>query len=92
MLSQDILSFLSAGLGYACLIRLRNSFLVLSSLRNTPEKADVVVIAFAFWIPLICMQVCDASITTATPNGLSVSWMQSLIWTVSLSCTWSRLA
>ena len=82
MLSQDILSFLSASLGYACLsaslgyaclIRLRNSFLVLSSLRNTPEKADVVVIAFAFWIPLICMQVCDASITTATPNGLSVS-------------------
>ncbi len=33
-----------------------------------------------------------SSMTTATPIGLSASWMQSRIWTVSRSCTCSRRA
>lgn len=52
-----------------------------------PEKADVVVTALAFCTPLRVMQVWEASITTATPSGLSVSCMQSLICVVRRSCT-----
>lgn len=79
--------------GCSChLIRLRNSLRVRSSLRNIPENADVVVTAFAFCTPLRVMQVCEASMTTATPSGLSVSWMQSRICTVRRSCTWRRRA
>src|SRR5574344_1553322 len=73
-------------------IRFRNSFLVRAEVRNAPENAEVVVTALDFCIPLICMQVCDASITTATPSGWSAFWMQSRISTVSLSWTWRRLA
>ncbi len=41
--------------------------------RNTPVNADVVVTEFCFCTPLICMHVCCASITTATPIGLRTS-------------------
>ena len=37
------------------------------------ENADVVVDECCFSTPLICIQRCCASITTATPFGLSVS-------------------
>ena len=50
-----------------------NSDLVLSELRNAPVKADVVVIECCFCTPLICIHICEASITTATPKGLRVS-------------------
>ena len=73
-------------------IRLRNSLRVRSSFRKMPLKADVVVMAFAFCTPLRVIHVCDASITTATPSGSRVSWMQSRIWVVSLSCTCSLRA
>ena len=80
------------GISCVYLIRFRNSFLVLAELRNIPEKADVVVMAFDFCTPRSDMQVCIASMTTATPRGFSASTIQSLIWTVSLSWTWSLLA
>ena len=69
------------------LIRFRNSFLVRAELRKTPENADVVVMAFAFCTPRMDMHVCIASMTTATPRGCRALSMQSLIWTVSRSCT-----
>ena len=69
------------------LIRFRNSFLVRAEVRKAPENAEVVVVALAFCTPLIDIHVCIASMTTATPNGCSALSMQSLIWTVSLSCT-----
>ena len=59
------------GGGY--LMRFRNSLRVRSSLRKMPLKADVVVTALAFCTPRRVMQVCEASITTATPSGFSVS-------------------
>ena len=52
-----------------CFIRFRNSLRVLAEERNAPEKAEVVVTAFDFCTPLICMHVCIASMTTATPRG-----------------------
>ena len=42
-------------------------------------KADVVVTALAFCTPRRVMQVWEASMTTATPRGFNVSWMQSRI-------------
>ena len=38
-----------------------------------PVKAEVVVAESCFSTPRICIHVCDASITTATPSGLSAS-------------------
>ena len=49
-----------------------NSFLVLS-LSKAPVKEEVVVKEFCFWIPRICIHMCCASITTATPSGLNAS-------------------
>ena len=57
----------------------KNSFLVLISFMKAPVKAEVVVTEFCFWTPLICIHMWDASITTATPKGFKVFWMQSLI-------------
>lgn len=88
-LSQMSCRYCSVG---QCRIRLRNSFRVLSSFRNTPENAEVTVTALAFSTPRICMHVWAASMTTATPIGLSVFWIQSRICTVSLSCTCSLRA
>ena len=70
---------------------LRNSSLVLRLLRKAPVKADVVVTEFCFCTPRICMHMCAASMTTATPRGFRVFWIQSLIWTVSLSWTWRTI-
>ena len=54
-------------------------------------EAEVVVEECCFCTPLICMQRCCASITTATPFGFSVSWKQSFISSVSRSCTCNLL-
>ena len=51
-------------------------------LRKMPEKALVVVMALDFCTPRMDMQVCMASITTATPRGWRLSWMQSRICSV----------
>ena len=64
-----------------------NSFRVRMSLRKVPVKAEVVVTEFCFWTPRTCMHIWAASMTTATPSGCSVYWMQSRIWTVRRSWT-----
>ena len=61
-------------------------------LRKMPENALVVVIALDFCTPRMDMQVCMASITTATPRGWRLSWMQSRICSVRRSWTWSLRA
>ena len=63
---------------------------VLSDFRKMPEKADVVVTALDFWTPRMDMQVCIASMTTATPRGFRESWMQSRICSVRRSWTCRR--
>ena len=50
-----------------------NSSRVRICVRKTPVNAEVVVIEFCFCTPRICMHMCPASITTATPSGLSAS-------------------
>lgn len=70
----------------------KNSSRVAILLRKAPEKSEVVVNECCFCTPLICMQRCCASMTTATPSGLSVFCMQSLICVVSRSCTCKRRA
>ena len=48
-----------------------NSSRVRGSERNMPVKAEVVVAEPCFSMPRICIHICDASMTTATPVGLS---------------------
>ena len=60
--------------------------------RKMPEKADVVVTALDFSTPRMDMQVCIASMTTATPSGCRDSWMQSRICSVRRSWTCRRRA
>lgn len=68
-----------------------NSSRVLLSLRKAPVNAEVVVTLFCFSTPRICIHMCAASITTATPRGCRVEWIHSSICRVSRSCTCSRL-
>ncbi len=42
---------------------------------NTPVKVDVRVVDPCLRMPRIAMHICSASIITATPRGLSTSWM-----------------
>ena len=43
-----------------------------ASFSNAPLKSEVVVTEFCFCTPRIIMHMCWASMTTATPRGLSV--------------------
>ena len=74
-----------------CLIRFINSSRVLACWKK-PVKSEVVVKEFCFSTPRICIHICCASITTITPNGSKVLWMQSLICIVIRSCIWRRRA
>ncbi len=62
-----------------------------ASFSNAPLKSEVVVTEFCFCTPRIIMHMCWASMTTATPRGLSVFCIQFFMSFVSLSCTWSLL-
>lgn len=55
-----------------CRIKFINSSRVLAWL-NAPVKSEVVVMAFCFSTPRICMHMCLASTTTITPSGFKVS-------------------
>src|SRR5262245_22759197 len=46
-----------------------------ASSRNAPRKCDVMVSAPGFCTPRMDMQVCSASMSTATPRGLRISSM-----------------
>ena len=74
-----------------CLIKFMNSSRVLACWKK-PVKSEVVVKEFCFSTPRICMHICCASITTITPNGSKVLWIQSLICIVIRSCIWRRRA
>ena len=55
-----------------------------------PSIALVTANEFCFSTPRIDMHRCVASMTTATPSGLTMSRMVSAIWFVRRSCTCSR--
>ena len=89
MLSYTMLSSIVV----VILIKFINSERVFSSFKKMPEKADVVVEECCFCTPLICMQRCCASITTATPFGFKTCLVeQSFISSVNRSCTCNLLA
>ena len=56
---------------------LKNSARVSDDFLNCPNIADVEAKLFCFSTPLICMQRCLPSITTATPIGSNISFLLS---------------
>ena len=60
--------------------------------RNTPANCVVTVEAPGFFTPRIAMQLCSASIITATPRGLSPRSMACAICAVIASWVCSRRA
>ena len=77
---------------FAALMRAKNSFLVFSSFKKSPRSAEVVVVAFAFCTPRICIQKCLASMTTPTPFAPMCVLKASAICSVSCSWICKRLA
>ena len=63
----------AAGGARSYTIRCINSSRVRRSFMKAPVKAEVVVTEFCFCTPRICMHMCAASITTATPSGFKAS-------------------
>ena len=49
---------------------------------NTPVKVEVSVVEPCLRMPRMAMHICSASIITATPRGLSTSWMTPAICAV----------
>jgi len=72
------------------LINVRNSSRVLASFLKQPSMALVTVGLFWLCAPRISMQRCLASITTATPRGLTLVLITSANCRVNRSWTWSR--
>ena len=62
-----------------------------ASFSNAPLKSEVVVTEFCFCTPRIIIHMCCASITTATPRGKRVFWMQFFMSFINLSSTCSHL-
>ena len=63
-----------------------------SSSRKQPSSLLVTIVTPGVRTPRAVMQLCAASITTATPCGLKLSWMHRATSAVSRSCTCSRRA
>src|SRR5262245_59581341 len=72
--------------------RLRNSLRVFWFSLNAPSIELVTAIECCFSTPRMIMHKCWASMTTATPFGLTLYWMVSATSFVSRSCTCKRRA
>ena len=56
-----------------CRIKFINYLTCFSLVKRYQVKSEVVVMAFCFSTPRICMHMCLASTTTITPSGFKVS-------------------